>query len=216
MTVIEVSDRRMLEHGITQAYISGIKWELFISSLPEGAIIEEHLHPEHQFGYCFDGILSFTAGDQKWKLKSGSYYCIGGQIPHSARVERLAYTLDFKCLVETERNCGILSGIVNSDNVLTSSTAPVLCPLSTNKLAIRYVLTRGSLSTPLYISSMLFVVCAARTHIRTSSGRFTLEPLGIYALSAGTLFYAKADIPQMPLMLFYGDFICPENVANPI
>lgn len=85
-----------IKPGFTQCkYVIG-NIEVLLSTILKGTSLDNHHHPQEQFGYCINGSFSFCYEKNEKELYKDSYYILKGDIPHSALANEDFYALDFK------------------------------------------------------------------------------------------------------------------------
>lgn len=54
--------------------------------LEKDADLPEHTHPHEQTGYLVSGRIVLNVGKDSFQVEPGDAWCIGGDIPHSAKI----------------------------------------------------------------------------------------------------------------------------------
>ena len=54
--------------------------------LEKDADLPEHTHPHEQTGYLVSGKIILNIGEESHTVNPGDSWCIGGDVPHSAKI----------------------------------------------------------------------------------------------------------------------------------
>lgn len=84
MKSIKDTKPKSLVPGITGYYAHGIDLTLGYVEIKSGSDLPQHQHVHEQITYIIEGELDMTIGGKFCPLKTGMYYVIPSNVPHSA------------------------------------------------------------------------------------------------------------------------------------
>ncbi len=81
----ELTYRKLLDGVNMAAMVHGEKTLMARFKLEKGALIPDHNHPHEQTGMLLSGRMIFTVDGTDQEVVPGDCWCIGSDVPHSAR-----------------------------------------------------------------------------------------------------------------------------------
>ena len=81
----ELTYRKLLDGVNMATMVHGEKTLMARFKLEKGCAIPDHSHPHEQTGQLLSGRMIFTVDGTEYEVLPGDSWCIGSNVPHSAR-----------------------------------------------------------------------------------------------------------------------------------
>ena len=77
-----------------QTLVYGENTHLVKFMMKKGATVPSHSHPHEQTGHLLSGSVRLTIDGKPYDMEQGDSWCIGGDVPHEARVNEDSVILE--------------------------------------------------------------------------------------------------------------------------
>ncbi|QNU66250.1 hypothetical protein EHE19_015390 [Ruminiclostridium herbifermentans] len=178
----EVSDEKIVKEGFYQAFYKEENFEILLSKINKGVLLDAHKHEHEQFGFCFWGKFNFIVENTSYDIEKNTSYLIDKNLEHSANSDEDFFALDFKYIDKDKVKISPLSSIISGKKIKINDVT-----LGKHKL-FRVMSQEEAASITIDKSSNFdfFLVTEKQIAIWNAGKEINLYPMKIYKLEGCT------------------------------
>lgn len=98
----KISTTSTIKDGYVRSSIIYSDFEILVSAIEQGVVLDKHKHPHNQFGFCISGEFEFISENGKTRLEPNATYLLDSNIEHSAVALSKFTAIDLKYLGMTD------------------------------------------------------------------------------------------------------------------
>jgi quercetin dioxygenase-like cupin family protein len=110
--IFQVSEEITIKEGFHQAFYKEEDFEILMSQMNKGVMLDKHKHEHKQFAFCFDGKVNFIVENKEYILEKNMSCLIKEDLEHFASSDEDFYVLDFKYIDSSEVELSPLRKII--------------------------------------------------------------------------------------------------------
>lgn len=178
----QISNEAVIKEGVYQAFYKEEDFEILVSRINKGVILDEHKHEHEQFGFCFNGKFNFIVENKEYFLEKNMSYLIKKNLTHSASSSDDFYALDFKYIDRAQVKLSPLSGIISAKEIeihdLTLGKHKLFKVTSKIEFATIQLNRKSDID--------YFLVVGEQLNIQIEENKIELYPMKIYKINSNT------------------------------